>query len=95
LLLLLLSLKVSDFFVSFGGRVLSRRKCVSHVSDFLRCLVSGIGRPSVIVFHVLSSVSYRFGFDTPNAAAAAAFPLPETRIYPTMFHYDYHNHLQL
>lgn len=76
LALLLLSLNVSDFFIFWVGGVVVlsfssfsvglRRTCDSHVSDFFKCLVSGIERPSVIVFHVFSNVSCRFGFDTPN-----------------------------
>ena len=71
-----LSLNVSDFFIFWVGGVVVlsfssisvglRRTCESHVSDFFKCLVNGIERPSVIVFHVFSNVSCRFGFDTPN-----------------------------
>lgn len=83
------SVNVSYFFI-FGGGVFSsvswlllRRTCDSHVSDFFRCLVNGIERPSVIVFHVVSSVSCRFGFgfDTPKAFAPAKVPKIVNLIY--------------
>jgi hypothetical protein len=51
------------------------------VSDFFRCLVNGIERPSVIVFHVVSSVSCRFGFDTPKAFVPAKVPKNVSLIY--------------